>query len=84
MNDKFKRYKSNITYLDDDNNVISENKATHAIIRELDENDNLVNEIFMVKKDEFDDRMEITKEEFENMKKSGLIDESFDDKFIVK
>lgn len=35
-----------IYYFDDDGNAVDKEKATRAIIRELDENGELINEIF--------------------------------------
>ena len=41
--------KSEVFYLDDDNNIVDESVATKMIIREYDENYDLVNEKFMIK-----------------------------------
>ena len=55
--------KSEIIYLDDNKNIVSKDKATRAIIRELDEKGNLVREIFgTINHDE----NEITDEELDN------------------
>lgn len=33
-------------FLDDDNNIVESDKATHTIIQELDDNGNLIREVF--------------------------------------
>lgn len=61
--------KSEIIYFDDNGSIVDKEKATKAIIRELDENGNLVNEIFGtidntptdISDEEFDTIMERTK-----------------------
>ena len=64
--------KSEIFYLDDDNNIVSQENATHAIIREYDKSGNLVNENFMVKTSESSD--EFSEEDLELLKE-------FDEKY---
>lgn len=58
--------KSEIFYLDDDNNIVSEENATHAIIREYDKSGNLVRENFMVKASERSD--DLSDEDIELLK----------------
>lgn len=58
--------KSEIFYLDDDNNIVSEENATHAIIREYDKSGNLVKENFMVKASERSD--DLSDEDIELLK----------------
>ncbi len=61
--------KSEIIYFDDNGSIVDKEKATKAVIRELDENGNLVNEIFGmidhtptdISDEEFDAIMERTK-----------------------
>lgn len=40
------KLKSEVYYLDDEDNVVEKEKATKAVIRELDDKGNLVNEIW--------------------------------------
>lgn len=48
-----KKLKSEIYYFDDEDNIVEKENATKAVIRELDENGNLVNEIWgTIDKDE--------------------------------
>lgn len=62
--------KNEIVYFDNDNHIVDEEKATKAIIRELDENGNLVRETFgtidntptEISDEEFDALMEQIKE----------------------
>ena len=84
MNEEFLNLKSEISYLDDNNNIVDEEHATHAIVRELDENGNLVRETFLVVNNENDERMAITNEEYENLKSMGLVGDDFDNKFVIK
>ena len=84
MNEEFLNLKSEISYLDDNNNIVDEEHATHAIVRELDENGNLVRETFLVVNNESDERMAITNEEYENLKSMGLVGDDFDNKFVIK
>lgn len=39
--------KSEIFYLDNEDNLVDKESSTHAIVREYDENGSLVNEVFM-------------------------------------
>ena len=55
-------------YLDDDDNIVEPEKATKGIIRELDENGNLVRETFGT----FEERKEISDEELTRMTQEFL------------
>ncbi len=58
--------KNEIVYLDDNNNIVEKEVATHAIIREYDENGNLINETFMVNKNsDTKEELNLTEEEKE-------------------
>ena len=37
---------SKVFYLDDDNNIVDEDKCTHVIIQEYDDNGNFISEVF--------------------------------------
>ena len=43
--------KSEIFYLDDEDNIVGKDEATHSIIREMDDDGNLVSESFSFDKD---------------------------------
>ena len=55
-------------YLDDDDNIVEPEKATKGIIRELDEDGNLVRETFGT----FEERKEISDEELTRMTQEFL------------
>ena len=55
-------------YLDDDDNIVEPEKATKGIIRELDEDGNLVRETFST----FEERKEISDEELTRMTQEFL------------
>lgn len=58
--------KSEIIYFDENDKIVEKDKAVRAVIREVDENGNLVREIFgtIEKEDE-----EVSDEEFDAIKK---------------
>lgn len=58
--------KSEIIYFDENDKIVEKDKAVRAVIREVDENGNLVREIFgtIDKEDE-----EVSDEEFDAIKK---------------
>ena len=51
--------KRELIYLDDENHIVESDKATHAVIRETDENGNLVKEIISQDKPAFNPDSEI-------------------------
>lgn len=55
-------YKIETYYLDDDDNIVEPEKATKGVIRELDENGNLVRETW----GNFEKEPELTEEEFDD------------------
>lgn len=62
--------KTEIYYLDEEHNIVDAEKATEAIIRELDDKGNLVSENYMqLKKEEKVEEKEYTEEEIEIFKK---------------
>lgn len=64
--------KSEIFYLDDNNNIVDKELSTRSIVREYDENGNLVNEIF--RKKQIENSSELTEEQLR-------IIEEFDEKY---
>ena len=59
--------KSEIIYFDENDKIVTKEKAVRAVIRELDENGNLVREIFGTIDKSQDE--EVTDEEFDEIKK---------------
>lgn len=55
-------YKIETYYLDDDDNIVEPEKATKGVIRELDENGNLVRETW----GKFEKEPELTEEELDD------------------
>ena len=71
MNDN---YKIETYYLDNDNNIVEPEKATRGVIRELDEDGNLISETWgtfsnepIISDDEFDDYISKLEKEENNI-----------------
>ena len=77
--------KEEIFYLDDQNNIVDKDKATHGTILQTDENGNRVSETYFVKETpQSSGKMVISRKEYEYLKSKGLVDESFSDHFYVE
>ena len=73
---------SEIYYLDDNNNIVDEEHSTHAIIKNTNENDDMINEIYL---NEYNpnksEKIFVTQEEYDRLKSLG---DELDDSFVVK
>ena len=76
------KIKSEIFYLDDNNNIVDEESYTHGIIRETDENGNRVRETYFVRENpEYKGKIVVTEEDVEFLRSMGL---DIDERYIVE
>ncbi|MBR4727617.1 MAG: hypothetical protein IK080_06980 [Clostridia bacterium] len=75
--------KDSIYYLDDNNNIVDKKDATHAIIRQVDGNGNLIGETYLVRKPEepvkrepIDYMKELSQEQIDFINQFGKKDDS--------
>lgn len=65
-----------LIYLDDNNNIVSQELATHVIIRETDDNGTLVKETHMVRKRDIQnkepEKLELSQRDMDFIKSFGL------------